>query len=86
MRPGAKKVLVMITDTSSRLDKNDIKRAAKPLDDREIQVIPVSVGDEVDPKELQQTTTDIDNYIHAPVDGDPKNLAVKIMEKIFRGG
>ena len=85
VRPNATKVLVIISDKSSGLDTSSIKRAAKPLTSRRIHVIPVSVGDEIDPNELQQTTTDPNSSVHVPVDVTSRNLAGKIIVRVFKG-
>ena len=86
-RPGAKRVLVVLIDNESVGDDDDMKKlqAAKDLYGGDVTVIPVAIGDEADPDELEIITTRKDNLIEEPKDVDPKELAKQIMEKTFGG-
>ena len=84
-RPLTHKVLVIMADSRSGSTVDDVKTAAKPLMDMDIEVIPVVVGEEADPDELGNTTPDKTNVIETGKDGDPKVVGEKIMDKI-RGG
>jgi len=62
-----------------------VQKAAKPLEDAGISVIPVAIGDEADVGELENLTPDKENLIQPPDDTTPDDLAKMIMEKIHAG-
>ena len=62
-----------------------MQKAAKPLEDAGISVIPVAIGDEADVGELENLTPDKENLIQPPDDTTPDDLAKMIMEKIHTG-
>lgn len=81
-RPLTRKVLVIMADSKSGSTEDDVKKAVRPLEDRDIEVIPVIVGEEADPVELGNTTPDKTNVIETGKDDDPKVVGEKIMDKI----
>ena len=83
-RPNAKKVLVIISDDSSDTDRWEIRANARELEEEEIEVVPVGMGNEVDLKQLEHTTPHKDNLITADKDNDTDDLAEEILEKILR--
>ena len=81
-RPLTRKVLVIMADSKSGSSVDDVKKAAKPLEDQDIEVIPVVVGEEADPGELGNTTPDKTNVIETGKEDDPKVVGEMIMDKI----
>lgn len=82
VRKDATHVLVVITDKRSGEREDDVEKAAKPLEESGIVVIPVGVGDQVNDKELNIITINKDNVILVDEEEDPDNLMVLIMAKI----
>ena len=82
-RPGAKQVLVVLTDKKSTSSEEVIKTSARLLEERHIRVIPVGVGNETDPDELRSITPYKDDVIKA--NEEPWRLAREIIIKILTG-
>lgn len=82
-RPNAWKVLVVITDKRSGSSLPDIGKAAQPLDEEGIKVVPVAVGREADPSELEATNPER-FVITVPRTEEPKTLGKQIMEHVIR--
>ena len=76
-------VLVVIVDRKSSNSPADIKTIADPLEKNGIRVIPVAVGSDADPEELEKTTTSKKNVIKVPKNEKPNRLGQKIMDKIL---
>lgn len=83
-RPNAKKVLVIICDDTSNSETWEIRVKARELEEEEIEVVPVGFGNEVDHKQLENTTPYKDNLITADKDDDTDVIAEEIVEKILR--
>lgn len=83
-RPNAKKVLVIISDDTSDSKPWEIRANARELEEEEIEVVPVGMGNEVDLKQLEHTTPHKDNLITAEKEDDTDDLADEILEKILR--
>lgn len=83
--PKAKKVLVVIVDDKSTTSSNVIKSKAKDVIDRGVRVIPVAIGNDADPTQLEETTDDEGNVIKDKDIDDPEELGKKIMDKILKG-
>ena len=81
VRQEASQVLVVITDKGSDVSESDIDRAAKPLHEKGIRVVPVGVGSEADPRELEATNPE-KSVITVPTDEKPEVLGRKIMEYV----
>ena len=81
-RPLTQKVLVIMADKRSGSTEDELKKAARPLEERDIKVIPVAVGEEAEPDELINTTPDKTNVIDAGKEEDPKMVGEMIMDKI----
>ena len=81
-RPNAKKILVVMTDSDSSSREEDVLKAAESLDGDGIKVIPVAVGDEVDPEGLESITPMKGNIIEASTNENPKNVGKKITDKM----
>ena len=84
-RPGAKQVLIVLTDKKSTSSEDVIKASARVLEEKKIRVIPVAVGSEADPNELKSVTPYKDDVIEAKKDEEPWRLAREIAIKILTG-
>lgn len=84
-RPGAKHVLVVLTDTKSTSSDEAIKTGARLLDEKKIRVIPVAIGSEADPDQLMKITPYRDDLIKAKKDKEPWKLAREIIIKALTG-
>ena len=84
-RPNARKVLVVIMDSGSVSSPGDIGKVAKRLEEDEITVVPVVVGQKADPRELGKTTTNNEYLVKTPKDENPATLAETIIDKSLKG-
>ena len=84
-RSDAKKVLVVIADKSPTGDKKAIETEAQELDIDDVKVIPVAIGDEIDPKEIEEISPYKDVLVDVPKDVDPTDLAKAVMNKVLKG-
>ena len=85
MRENAKKVLVVFTDKSSGLDESVLRSAAADLENKEVEIIAVSIGDESDGSELAYITPHTGNIIDVPTDENPDKLSTEILNLIITG-
>lgn len=83
-RPGAKKVLVVITDKNSGSSPNSLGKAVRPLEDLGVLVISVGVGNEVSRSELNIISPNPMDVISARLNINPSVLAVRIIDRILR--
>lgn len=85
-RPRAKKFLVVFVGSKSRNELEMLKKAAKPLEDKNIKVIAVAVGKEADPKELIKVVPNKGNLIKGDKSyEDPKKLGDEVMDAVLKG-
>lgn len=82
VRKDSTHVLVVFTDKRSGAAEDNVKTAARPLEDSAIVVIPVAIGNEVDNDELEWATSDKDNVVDVGTDEEPENLMEMILAKI----
>ena len=73
----------MITDGRSRSTDEQIRSAAKPLEDKGIHVIAVGIGNVPDSKQLEKITQRKGDVITGPSGANPAALGNRIMEKAF---
>ena len=59
-----------------------MRKAARPLEDDGIAVIPVAIGDDADANELENLATDV---LQPPDGTKPDDLAKMIMKEIYTG-
>ena len=85
-RPKANKVLVVVTDAKSSSTSDDIKQAAKPLEEDGVTVVAVAVGDEANNKQLEKMIPDKQTPLSIDKEGEPNEIGEKIMEKVLEGG
>lgn len=81
-RRDALKVLVVITDKKSDSLAQDVKKSALRLDENDIRVIGVALGDEGD-GELDDITDVKDDVINTTDTTSPAKIAEKIMERVL---
>lgn len=84
-RPGARKVLVVITDRKSDSDAKVLQEKASLLEQAKIKVIPVGLGSEIDKKELQILTPREKDIITKPNTVSTEYLVDVIMRKGLEG-
>ncbi|KAK3733125.1 hypothetical protein QZH41_003235 [Actinostola sp. cb2023] len=83
-RPKARNVLVLFIDKKSSNSPGDIIRAARPLEEDRVKVIPVAIGNEVDMDELEYVTPEKGNVMTGRNDEDPGQFGKRIMHKVFK--
>lgn len=83
-RPGAKKVLVVMTDENSGTDENSLSKAVKPVEDLGILVLSVGPGSAVDRNELSVISPNPLDVISPALGENPSVVADRIMERILR--
>lgn len=50
-----------------------------------LKVIPVAIGTDANPNELEKATTNRKNLVTSPKDEEPKSLGKKIMNTVVKG-
>lgn len=85
-RPRAKKFLVIFVGSKSRNELEVLKKAAKPLEDKNIKAIAVAVGKEADPGQLIKLVPNKGNLIEGEKSyEDPKKLGDEVMVIVLKG-
>ena len=84
-RPNAKKVLVVISDKGSSSSDSEIRNEVKPLQDNDVIVIPVALGNEADERQLKLLTDGESNLVTAKLTDDTTDIKNKLMIVVFRG-
>lgn len=84
-RPEAKRVLILVTDTQSDSNIEDVKSSAESLWESRIKVIPVAFGPEAQPGEIKVTTVDEDDLIDALNNNNTDGIAKEIIDKALAG-
>ena len=81
-RPKARKIMVVFIDGNDDSTKDALKKTSEPLKKKNIKVIPVVMGENVDEEKLKPLLP----KNKKPQKGkDPKNLAEEIAEETFNG-
>lgn len=84
-RPNAKKVLVVISDKGSSSLDSEIRNEVKPLQDNDVIVIPVALGNEADERQLKLLTDVESNLVTAKLTDDTTDIKNKLMVVVFKG-
>lgn len=84
-RLDAKKVLVVISDQTSDSEDNEIAKAVKPLQDNDVIVIPVALGDEADKAQLVKLIDDPSTLVTADTSNNTNDIKEEIMKQVFEG-
>lgn len=86
VRPVAKRVLVVVTDSRSDSRLDDVRNASKSLERASVKVVPVAFGKDADKLELQSSSQEgKDNLIDVKEPFEPKVLAKQIMSTALKG-
>ena len=84
-RLNAKKVLVVISDKGSSSSDSEIRNEVKPLQDNNVIVIPVALGNEADERQLKLLTFGESNLLTAETTDDTTDIKNKLMVVVFKG-
>lgn len=84
-RPDAKKVLIVVSDKKSESTDSEIQEEVKPLQENDIIVIPVALGDEADERQLKLLTDDGRNLVKAKSTNDTADIKDAVMVIVFKG-
>jgi len=84
-RPNAKKVLVVISDKRSSSPDSEIRKEVKPLQDNDVTVIPVALGNEADERQLKLLTDGESSLVTAKITDDTTDIKNKLMVVVFKG-
>ena len=85
-RPRAKKFLVVFVGSKSGNELEMLKKAAKPLEDKGVKVIAVSVGSDGDSNELIKVVSNKGNLIKAKeIYKEPEKLGNEVMVIVLKG-
>lgn len=84
-RPKAHKVLVIVTDKRSSSSDQDIRKAVDDLERKNVKIITLGIGKEVDIPRLDKLSPKSNDTISAKGDEDPKKLGQEIVKKILGG-
>ena len=79
------KVLVVMMDKKSSNEQIKVVEAAKILNDLKVKVVPVGIGRNADPKELESIATNKGYLVKTAKDVAPQRLAEIIMDKVLKG-
>lgn len=83
-RPGAKKVLVVITDKNSGVSPSTLATAVRRLEEKGVLVISVGIGETVERSELKVISPNPMDVISVRLNVNPSVLAERIMDRILR--
>ena len=83
-RPGAKKVLVVVTDNNSGTDRKTLSDAVKTVEDKGVLVLAVGVGSVVDRNELEVISPNPLDVISTNVNEIPEVVTDRVMDRILR--
>lgn len=83
-RPRARKILVILSDGKFPSSVQNIVTSKKPLEEKGIKIIYVTVGDDVDEDKLNALASKNETIRHDD-EKEPKDTADKIEEDIFKG-
>lgn len=84
-RKDAKKVLVVIADKSPIGDKQETGKEAQELDFADVKIVPVAIGDDIDPKEIEEISPYKDVLVVVRGEVDPTELGKSVMAKVLKG-
>lgn len=84
-RQNARKILVVITDKRSTSKLMDLTSEGLDLEEQDIRVIPVALGNEADSNELQKITPWLDDILEIDKDDNPYEVAEIILKIGLKG-
>jgi Mg-chelatase subunit ChlD len=80
-RPGASKVLIVVTDGKST-GKEPLKRAVKPLKEKGVRVYVVNIGEDTDKDELKDIVPTDENIYPVKNPDEVPDVATKLVDDI----
>ena len=81
-RPKARKIMVVFIDGNDDSTKDQLDKVAKPLKKKNVKIIPVVLGENVDEEKLKPLLP----KEKKPKKGkDPRKLAEEVAEEVFKG-
>ena len=83
VRGDARKVLVVITDKASGRSPSDIRDAAGELEDEQVHIVGVSIGEESDEEELESMNPSV--VVSEKKDSYPEDVADSVMKAVLEG-
>ncbi|KAL9959836.1 hypothetical protein ACROYT_G033194 [Oculina patagonica] len=83
VRPDARRFLVVIMDNASVNNRNDLNAAVTDLDNLDVVIIGVGVGNSVNPTDNEIITKDPRHIITVGINKSPDELAREIIDAIF---
>ncbi len=83
VRQDARRFLVVIMDNGSVNNRNDLNTAVTDLDNLDVVIIGVGVGDSVNPTDIEIVIKDPRHNITVGINKSPDKLAKKIIDAIF---
>lgn len=84
-RKDAKKVLVVIADKSPIGNIEETGNEAQELEFADVKIVPVAIGGDIDPKEIEEISPYKDVLVVVPGEVDPTELGKSVMVKVFKG-
>ena len=85
-RRDARRVLVVITDQNSASSfPGAVKPELNALEDMEVGLVAVGIGDEVDENELLEMTPNVSDVVRISEVDDPEELGKDIVLKVLKG-
>ena len=81
-RPKARKIMVVFIDGNDDSTKDQLDKVAKPLKKKNVKIIPVVLGENVDEEKLKPL---LGKKKKPKKEKDPRKLAEEVAEEIFNG-
>ena len=78
-------MLIVIIDKRSTNSAEELAKAVKPFEVIGVKVIPVIVGNNAQPRDVQPITTNTKNILAVKKNKNPQILGEKIMDKVVQG-
>lgn len=84
-RKDAKKVLVVIADKSPIGNIRETGKEAQELEFVDVKIVPVAIGGDIDPKEVEAISPYKDVLVVVSGEVDPTELGKSVMAKVLKG-
>lgn len=84
-RKDTKKVLVVIADKSPIGNKQETGKEAQELEFADVKIVPVAIGGDIDPKEIEEISPYKDVLLVIRGDVDSTELSKSLMAKVLKG-
>lgn len=84
-RPGSRRILVIFVDKKSTNSRSDLKEASKPLIEKNVTIVPATIGPEVDIDEIEVLPANKE-YIAICEPFQPETWPENIIDTALKGG